>query len=131
MRPAANPTEKRYRSTQTLSRCLPLGIRSANCLTSARNCRAIEAQQFLADVRQLAERMPSGKHLLNVCVDRYRFSVGFAAGLMSDKVNLLPSTHAPEFVRQLAQFAPDAVCLTDEERCDIDLPRFQYHRDLG
>ena len=93
--------------------------------------RAIEAQQFLADVRQLAECLPSGKHLLNACVDRYRFSVGFAAGLISDKVNLLPSTHAPEFVRQLAQFAPDAFCLTDQERCDIDLPRFRYPREIG
>jgi len=96
-----------------------------------RGGRAIEARQFLADVRQLAECLPSGKHLLNACVDRYRFSVGFAAGLISDKVNLLPSTHAPEFVRQLAQFAPDAFCLTDQERCDIDLPRFRYPRDIG
>jgi acyl-coenzyme A synthetase/AMP-(fatty) acid ligase len=96
-----------------------------------RGGRAIEAQQFLADVKQLAERLPSGKNLLNACVDRYRFSVGFAAGLISDKVNLLPSTHAPEFVRQLAQFAPDAFCLTDQEHCDIDLPRFRYPRDIG
>lgn len=108
-----------------------LSHESPASVVAYRGGRAIEAQQFLADVRQLAERMPSGKHLLNVCVDRYRFSVGFAAGLMSDKVNLLPSTHAPEFVRQLAQFAPDAVCLTDQARFDIDLPRFPYPRDLG
>ena len=90
-----------------------LSHESPASVVAYRGGRAIEAQQFLADVRQLAERLPSGKHVLNVCVDRYRFSVGFAAGLMSDKVNLLPSTHAPEFVRQLAQFAPDAFCLTD------------------
>jgi acyl-coenzyme A synthetase/AMP-(fatty) acid ligase len=96
-----------------------------------RGGRAIEAQQFLADARQVAEHLPTGKHVLNVCVDRYHFSVGFAACLMSDKVSLLPSTHAPEFVRQLAQFAPDAFCLTDQARCDIDLPGFRYPRELG
>jgi acyl-coenzyme A synthetase/AMP-(fatty) acid ligase len=96
-----------------------------------RGGRPIEARQFLADARQLAERMPSGKYVLNVCVDRYHFSVGFAACLMADKVNLLPSTHAPEFVRQLAPFAPNAFCLTDRVRCDIDLPRFRYPRELG
>jgi hypothetical protein len=108
-----------------------LSHESPASVVAYRGGRAIDARQFLADARQLAERMPSGKHVLNVCVDRYHFSVGLAAGLMSDKVNLLPSTHAPEFVRQLAQFAPDAFCLTDQARCDIDLPRFRYPRDLG
>jgi acyl-coenzyme A synthetase/AMP-(fatty) acid ligase len=96
-----------------------------------RGGRAIEAHEFLADARQLAERLPNGKHVLNVCNDRYHFSIGLAACLMSDKVSLLPSSHAPEFVRQLAQFAPDAFCLTDQARCDIDLARFRYPRALG
>jgi hypothetical protein len=45
--------------------------------------------------------MPSGNHVLNVCLGRYRFTVGLAACLMSGRVSLL---HMPEFVRQLAQF---------------------------
>jgi len=108
-----------------------LSHESPASVVAYRGGRAIQAQQFLADARQLAERMPSGKHVLNACVDRYHFAVGLAAGLMSDKANLLPSTYAPEFVRQLAQFAPDAFVLTDQAHCDIDLPRFRYPRDLG
>jgi acyl-coenzyme A synthetase/AMP-(fatty) acid ligase len=88
--------------------------------------KAIHAQQFLADAARLAECLPHGKHVLNVCLDRYQFTVGFAACLISDRISLLPSSHAPELVRQLAQYAPDAFCLTDEERCDIDLRRFHY-----
>src|SRR5208282_926290 len=61
-----------------------------------------------------------------VCLDRYHFTVGLAACLISDRISLLPSTHAPEVVRQLAQFAPDAFCLTDDARCDIELPRVLY-----
>jgi len=87
---------------------------------------AIEAQQFLADAAHLAERLPSGRHVLNVCLDRYHFTVGLAACLMSGRVSLLPSTHTPEVVRQLAKFAPDAFCLTDDAGCGIELPRLEY-----
>jgi acyl-coenzyme A synthetase/AMP-(fatty) acid ligase len=45
---------------------------------------------------------------------------------VSGKLSLLPSTHTPEVIRQLCAFAPDVVCLTDEEDCDIALPRVRY-----
>jgi acyl-coenzyme A synthetase/AMP-(fatty) acid ligase len=64
--------------------------------------------------------------VLNVCADRYRFTVGLAACLFTERVSLLPSTHTPEVIRQLASFAPDAFCLTDDSRCEIDLPKIRY-----
>lgn len=64
--------------------------------------------------------------MLNVCSDRYRFTVGFAACLVSGKVSLLPSTHTPEVIRQLTGFAPDVFCLTDDPKCDIGLPLVFY-----
>jgi acyl-coenzyme A synthetase/AMP-(fatty) acid ligase len=82
----------------------------------------IPVRQFLADVTRVAAAMPSGGHVLNVCSDRYRFTVGLAASLVARKVSLLPSTHTPEVIRQLRVFAPDAFCLTDDASCDIDLP---------
>ena len=39
---------------------------------------------------------------------------------------LLPSTHTPEVIRQLAVFAPDVFCLTDDPGCEIELPRVRY-----
>jgi acyl-coenzyme A synthetase/AMP-(fatty) acid ligase len=89
----------------------------------------ITARQFLADAALLAQRLPKAKHALNVCADRYRFTVGLAACLISQRVNLLPSTHTPQVIAQLAAFAPDAFCLTDDTRCDIELPRV-YYQDL-
>src|SRR5882757_1307283 len=86
----------------------------------------ITARQFLADAALLAQRLPQGKHVLNVCADRYRFTVGLAACLMSERVSLLPSTHTPQVITQLAAFAPDAFCLTDDMRCEIDLPQVYY-----
>jgi acyl-coenzyme A synthetase/AMP-(fatty) acid ligase len=49
---------------------------------------------------------------------------------MTGRVSLLPSTHTPEVIRQLKQFAPDVSCLTDEPNCAIDLPRFSYPDSL-
>jgi acyl-coenzyme A synthetase/AMP-(fatty) acid ligase len=86
----------------------------------------IPAWHFLADVARVAAALPIGHHVLNVCADRYRFTVGFAASLVTGKVSLLPSTHTPEVIRQLKLFAPDAFCLTDDPHCDIDLPMARY-----
>ncbi|MGO9931998.1 MAG: AMP-binding protein [Steroidobacteraceae bacterium] len=87
---------------------------------------AVTVQQYLSDAKCLAQSLPKAKHVLNVCADRYRFAVGLAACLMSKRVSLLPSTHTPQVIAQLALFAPDAVCLTDDRRCEIDLPRYYY-----
>jgi acyl-coenzyme A synthetase/AMP-(fatty) acid ligase len=86
----------------------------------------VTAQRFLSDAKHLARSLPAGNHVLNVCADRYHFTVGLAACLMTGRVSLLPSTHTPEVIGQLATFAPDAFCLTDDRRCDINLPRLYY-----
>ncbi len=86
----------------------------------------IRAHRFLADVQRLAATLPAGDNVLNACTDRYRFAVGFAAALVANKASLLPSTHTPEVIRELAEFAPGVFCLTDDARCDIDLPRISY-----
>ncbi len=41
-------------------------------------------------------------------------------------MSLLPSTHTREVISQLRAFAPDAVCLTDEHDCAIELPQRRY-----
>src|SRR5882724_4510993 len=90
----------------------------------------VTAQRFLSYAGRLAQSLPAGRHVLNVCADRYRFTVGLAACLITRRVSLLPSTHTPEVIGQLASFAPDAVCLTDDPLCDIGLPKVHYPEDL-
>jgi acyl-coenzyme A synthetase/AMP-(fatty) acid ligase len=86
----------------------------------------VRARAFLADVMRVAAALPQRQHVLNACSDRYRFTVAFAASLVANKVSLLPSTHTPEVIRQLTEFAPDVFCLTDDARCQIDLPRVRF-----
>ncbi|MEZ0315988.1 MAG: AMP-binding protein, partial [Methylophilaceae bacterium] len=91
-----------------------------------RKGKAISAQTFLADAEYLAALLPAGKHVLNVCADRYHFAVGLAAAIISNKVSLLPPTHTPDMVQQLQAFAADVFCLHDNQDCVIDLPKLLY-----
>ena len=85
----------------------------------------ITAGRFLADARQLAAAFPAGRHVLNASADRYRFAVGMAAALLTDRISLLPPALTPEMVRQVKHFAPDVVCLTDQPQA-IDLPQLAW-----
>ena len=92
---------------------------------------AVTRRQFLAEVQQLAALLPASSYLLNMCRDRYRFSVGLAAAIVSNKISLLPSTHTPETLRQMRAFAPDVFCLTDHDSRDIDLPQCAYPHNMS
>ncbi|EDT38337.1 AMP-binding protein [Burkholderia ambifaria] len=105
----------------------PLVFHSSPDQTIAwRDGTPVTVRAFVADVARVAAALPAGGHVFNVCRDRYRFAVSLCAALVSGRISLLPSTHTPEMVRQLASFAPDAFCLHDAPDCTIDLPRFAY-----
>jgi acyl-coenzyme A synthetase/AMP-(fatty) acid ligase len=99
---------------------------TAEAVVGYRGGRAVSAREFLGAATRLAAELPAGEHLINVCADRYRFAVGLAASLLAGKVSLLPPTRTPEVIRQLADFAPDVFCLTDEDECDLALPQVRF-----
>lgn len=86
----------------------------------------VTLRQFLSDVSQLAAQLLPGRHLLNLCRDRYHFSVGLAAAITTGRVSLLPATHTHEMAVQLLAYAPDTFCLTDSEADTLTLPQLQY-----
>ncbi len=103
-----------------------LAHQSPDAVVAWRGGVAISARQFVADARALAALLPAGRHVLNVCNDRYRFAVGLAASLIAGRTSLLPPTQVPEVIRHLQAFAPDAFCLSDAADCDIDLPQLLF-----
>ena len=106
---------------------LPLFVHQRpESIVAYRDGEPIDARRFLCDARALAARLPAGMHVLNLCTDRYRFTVGLAASLLSGKCSLLPPAHTPELIRQLRSFAPDGFCLTDDADCTLDLPLLFY-----
>ncbi|HEV7632987.1 MAG TPA: AMP-binding protein [Steroidobacteraceae bacterium] len=74
----------------------------------------------------VAAALPQSQHILNVCNDRYRFTVSFAACLVAGRTSLLPPSLTPEVIRQLGTFASDVACITDDGDCAIDLPLLRY-----
>lgn len=87
---------------------------------------AVTRRAFLAEVAQLATQLPAGGNLINLCKDRYRFSVGLAAAIVSGKISLLPSTQTPGVLRQIRDYARDVFCLTDSDADTADLPQLRY-----
>ncbi len=94
-----------------------------------RDGRSIPVETFLGDVAALSRRLPSGGHVVNLCRDRYRFAVGFAAALCRRQVNLLPPNDMPGMLDQLALDYPDIYCLADAARPD-GLAMFPYPSSL-
>lgn len=78
--------------------------------------RRIDRTRFLRDVASLAARLPAHKYVLNLCTDRYRFMVGFAAALSRQQISLLPPSDAPGVLKTLAADYPDLYALTDTLR---------------
>lgn len=83
-------------------------------------------RDFLAAAAALAARLPAGGTLLNVCHDRYRFAVGFAAGLISGKVSLQPASQSAETLTRIRAEFPDVVCLCDGDFDTLGLPRCDF-----
>ena len=79
---------------------------------------------YLAEAQALAEQLPAGGYLLNLCHDRYHFALGFAAGLLRGKVSLQPSSQSAETFQRLQADYPDLLCLCDGNADTLDLPRF-------
>jgi acyl-coenzyme A synthetase/AMP-(fatty) acid ligase len=75
--------------------------------------KTISAQRFLIEVISLAERLPARSYVLNLCNDRYRFMVGFAAAMLRGQISLLPPGHTSDLIKRLAQHYADLYCLTD------------------
>lgn len=91
-----------------------LAAHRAGSIFARRAGKTLTVETFLGDVAALAERLPQSSHVINLCRDRYRFAVGFAAALCRRQVSLLPPHDAPGMLELLAADYPDLYCLTDD-----------------
>ncbi|MDE1906786.1 MAG: acyl-CoA synthetase [Rhodospirillales bacterium] len=76
---------------------------------------AITAARFRRDVAALAAMLPEAGFLVNLCTNRYRFMVGFAAALLRGQVSLMPAAATPAILQDLAGDYPGLYVLTDGE----------------
>lgn len=73
----------------------------------------VELGRFAREVRGVAALLPSARHAVNLCEDRYRFLVGLCAAALRGQTTLLPPSRAPAVVAEVLAQHPDAYCLGD------------------
>jgi acyl-coenzyme A synthetase/AMP-(fatty) acid ligase len=91
-----------------------------------RERRAVAVETFLRDAAQLAGMLPERRTILNLCSDRYRFAVGFAAALLRGQTSLLPPNETPDVLARLASQYPDVYCLHDLAAAPGSLPAMPF-----
>ncbi|MCG6876764.1 MAG: AMP-binding protein [Betaproteobacteria bacterium] len=91
-----------------------IGHRDLDQAIAWRNGMAVSARRFIADAEALAAALPPGTHLLNLCEDRYRFMVGFAAALIAGRITLLPPNRTEQMLARMAEAHPGGTALADE-----------------
>jgi acyl-coenzyme A synthetase/AMP-(fatty) acid ligase len=96
-----------------------------------RGARRITAAQFLADVERIAAQLPQRRHLVNLCADRYRFTVGLTAALLRGQVSLLPPNQTPDLLGELLRDYPDVYALGDSAPQSGVLEHVFYREEMS
>ena len=73
----------------------------------------VSAGRFIAEAERLAAALPPGTHLLNLCEDRYRFMLGFAAALVAGRTTILPPNRTEQMLARMADAHPGCAAVAD------------------
>ncbi|HEX7340716.1 MAG TPA: AMP-binding protein [Rhodanobacteraceae bacterium] len=76
--------------------------------------RPVAVAEFLHHVHEVARHLPSARHVVNLCEDRYAFVVAFCAALVAGHTNLLPPSRAPQAVAEVLAAHPGSYTLGDQ-----------------
>lgn len=68
---------------------------------------------FLGHVQRLAQALPQARFAINLCENRYLFTVAFCAAILRRQTNLLPQNRAPGTQQRLLDDYPQAYILHD------------------
>src|SRR5690348_12013203 len=93
---------------------LPLVDRPPQAVLFRQGGAAVTTAALLGEAQALAASLPPGRHLLNLCRDRYAFVLAFLAALLRDQVCLLTGERAVEPLSRLTAGFPDCVVVTDD-----------------
>ena len=107
-----------------------LGAGALDTVIARRDGMPITRLRYLADVAALAERLPHAGAMLNLSVDRYRFSVGLGAALLRGHTSLLPPNHTAHTVERLQARFPQVYALVEAEGEGHGLPTI-VHAERG
>ncbi len=90
----------------------------------------VTAAAFLHDAHALARALPDAAHLVNLCRDRYAFTVAFAAALLRGQACLVPGDASAARLAALGVQFPASTAAVDRPDPTIPLP-FSVVRPIG
>lgn len=116
--PALEPDAERHSALSAeyflaLANDLRVLTRPAAELFAVRNGQALSCAAFLADVASCAEALPQARFVINLCTDRYRFTVAFFAAAQRGQTTLLPSQRSAEAIDTLRRDYPSCRVIAD------------------
>ena len=88
--------------------------------------QSITPAEFIADITSCADSLPSCRYLINLCTDRYKFSVAFFAAVLRKQINLLPPKRSEELIQLLRSEYKDCMVVVDSD----DFPGADLFLDL-
>jgi len=92
--------------------------------------REVDVRQFLRDVTNLASQLPSRSVAINLCLDRYRFTVAFCAVIVRGQANALPVSQHVDVQKRVATVVDDSYVLHDGTAVDSSQDAFHLTADL-
>lgn len=84
--------------------------------------QGVDLAGFLRHVHGVAAWLPTARHVVNLCDDRYRFLVLLCAAAVRGQVTLLPPSRAPAVVAQIAGAHAGCSLVTDQPEVAALLP---------
>jgi acyl-coenzyme A synthetase/AMP-(fatty) acid ligase len=105
-------------------RAVLLAERDADALLFRRAGEPLTAARFLRDVQRVAADLPEADHCLNLCQDRYAFTVALAAAALRGQVSLLSSDRSPASRAGLNARFERVIAVAETQAADI---RLRHH----
>lgn len=89
----------------------------------------IRVDDFIGQVMRLAARLPEAGCVINLCDNRYLFTLGFCAALIRGQTNLLPQNRAPATQALLREHYPSSYVLHDGlDNLIVSCPAFDLNQ---
>ena len=96
-----------------------LGPRDLSAPLAWQAGQPISAATFVAEAAALAGQLPAEGPAVNLCQDRYRFSLGLAAALLRGHTSLMPPNALPETLGRLQIDGAAPYALVDDAALDV------------
>ena len=91
----------------------------------------VTVEKFLRDAAALATMLPTRRHVVNLCGDRYQFTVVLAAALMREQITLLPPSNSASVLGSIAAEFEDLYAIHDGPTPSVTMSAIAYPEVLA